>query len=408
MATEQLRLAADRLNMSEDTFQMLRRFERVLTVTFPVRLDDGRVELFTGYRVLHCTDRGPGKGGVRYAPDLTVDEVSALAMWMTWKCAVVDIPFGGAKGGVRCDVRELSLTELERLTRRYTFEISPVIGPGADIPAPDMNTNERTMAWMMDTYSMFTGRTTLGVVTGKPVCLGGSHGRKQATARGVLIVMKRAMDKLGMRPAGSRVVIQGFGNVGMHAALIAHNEYGMKVVAVGDAYASLANPKGIDVPRLAQYAERTGSVRGFDGADPISPSELLTTDCDVLIPAATSAQITAHNAPFIKARIVAEGANGPTTPEADRILEANGVLVLPDILANAGGVTVSYFEWVQDLQSFFWPEEQVNQQLARVMESAFERVWDRAQRDKCDMRTAATMLGISTIAHATELRGVYP
>ncbi|AXA36779.1 NAD-specific glutamate dehydrogenase [Candidatus Sumerlaea chitinivorans] len=408
MALEQLRCAAERLGMDQNSLNMLRRFERIVTVTFPVRMDDGRIELFEGYRVLHNSSRGPGKGGIRYSPEVTVSEVAALAMWMTWKCAVVDIPFGGAKGGVCCDPSALSIGEVERLTRRYTFELSPHIGPDLDVLAPDMNTNEQTMAWVMDTYSMGKGVTVLGVVTGKPLSLGGSHGRKQATGRGALIVVERAMKKLRMRPRNARLVIQGFGNVGMHAAIIAHEEYGMKVIGVADRYGAIFNPKGLDIPRLVQHVERTGKIVGFPGAEPISHSDLLTLECDVLLPAATENQITVVNADRIQARIVAEGANGPTTPEADKILQRRGILVLPDILTNAGGVTVSYFEWVQDLQSFFWSEEQVNAQLRNVMERAFDRVWDMAQREKCDLRTAAQMIGVKAVADATMMRGLYP
>lgn len=408
IALAQLQATVNRLNMSEFARKMLAHFERTLTVTFPVRMDDGHIEMFTGYRVLHNTMRGPGKGGVRYAPDLDLDEVSALAMWMTWKCAVVDIPFGGAKGGVQCDVRKLSRPELERLTRRFTFEISPVISPEMDIPAPDMNTNEQIMAWMMDTYSMGKGKTVLGVVTGKPVSIGGSHGRKQATGRGVLFVVLRALEKLGMKVEETRVAVQGFGNVGMHAALIAAHDYSMKVVAISDVAGAIANPAGINVEALAAYSAEHGSIVGFPDAQAIPPADLLTIECDVLIPAAIASQITELNAHHVKARIVAEAANGPTTPAADAILHDNGILVLPDILANAGGVTVSYFEWVQDLQSFFWSEEQVNEQLRRIMQSAFDRTWTVAEQEHCTLREAAMIIGVKTIAQAAEMRGLYP
>jgi len=408
IAQEQLRAVCERMDLSQNTFNMLRHMERCFMVSFPVRMDDGRIELFEGYRVLHCSSRGPGKGGIRYSPDLNLREVSALAMWMSWKCAVVDIPYGGAKGGVRCNARAMSSGEIERLTRRFTFEISPVIGPDTDIPAPDINTNEQTMAWMMDTYSMGRGKTILGVVTGKPICLGGSQGRRQATARGCLFVTLRAMEKLGMRAGGARVAVQGFGNVGMNAALIAAQDYGMKVVAVSDQFGALHNADGIDVAALAEHSQRAGRIAGFDGAEPIPPGDLLELDVDVLIPAAVENQLTSLNAPRVRARIVCEAANGPTTPEADTILRENGVTVLPDILANAGGVTVSYFEWVQDLQSFFWSEEQVNAKLRTVMETAYERVEATAQREKCDLRTAALMSGVSIIAKSYELRGLYP
>ncbi|MBX7244326.1 MAG: Glu/Leu/Phe/Val dehydrogenase [Candidatus Sumerlaeaceae bacterium] len=408
MANLQLLEVCERMNLSQDSFNMLRRFERVFAVTIPIRMDNGHIEIFDGYRVLHNTLRGPGKGGIRYSPDVNVNEVSALAMWMTWKCAVVDIPFGGAKGGVRCDPKKMSRNEIEQLTRRFTFEISPVIGPTQDIPAPDMNTNEQVMAWMMDTYSMGAGRTVLGVVTGKPLTLGGSQGRRQATARGCLFVAAEAMEKLGIKTRGASIVIQGFGNVGMHAALLAASEYGMKVIGIGDYRESLYNAKGIDVERLAVHAAEHGTIAGFAGAEIITADQLLALECDVLLPAATAEQITRMNAPAVRAKIVCEGANGPTTPEADKILADRGILVLPDILANAGGVTVSYFEWVQDLQSFFWSEEHINAQLKTIMTKAFRRVWDLAQKEKCDMRTAAMLLGVKTIATASELRGLYP
>lgn len=408
IARNQLSIVGQRIRLSELSLALLGRFERTLEVDFPVRMDNGQIEVFSGYRVVHSTHRGPGKGGIRYSPDVDADEIRALAMWMTWKCAVVDIPFGGAKGGVRCDVRQLSLGELERLTRRFTFEISPLIGPTKDIPAPDMNTNEQTMAWMMDTYSMHAGHTVLGVVTGKPLTLGGSHGRKQATGRGVMNVATSAMAKIGMTPEGSRVVVQGFGNVGMHAALVASEVYQMKVVGISDAYGAVHNPNGLDLQGLAAHASEHGSVGGFREAESISSADLFGLDCDLLIPAATSGQVTSANAGSIRARVIAEGANGPTTPEADAILQDRGVLVLPDILTNSGGVTVSYFEWVQDLQSFFWSEGQVNERLREVMEAALERVWSLAQAEKCDLRTAALMIGMRTIATASELRGLYP
>ncbi|MGC8742191.1 MAG: Glu/Leu/Phe/Val family dehydrogenase [Candidatus Sumerlaeaceae bacterium] len=408
MALYQLRVTAERLGLSQDMFNMLRRFERILTVCFPVRMDDGHIELFQGYRVLHNTSRGPGKGGIRYSPSVDVNEIAALAMWMTWKCAIVDIPFGGAKGGVCCDPRQMSMGEVERLTRRYTFELSPFIGPELDVPAPDMNTNEQTMAWIMDTYSMGKGVTVLGAVTGKPLVLGGSHGRNQATGRGVMHVVAEAMARQKMRTKNARIVVQGFGNVGRNVALIAHREYGMKVIAVADQYGAVYHPKGLDVEALAVHVDRTGRVPGFPNAEPISPAELLELECDVLVPAAVENQITIANADRIRARIVAEAANGPTTPQADEILRNRGILILPDILTNAGGVTVSYFEWVQGLQSFFWTEQQVNEQLQKVMVNAFNRVCKMAEREKCDLRTAALLIGVRTVAEATERRGLYP
>ncbi len=408
MALYQLRVAAERLGLSQNIFNMLRRFERIVTFCFPVRMDDGRIELFQGYRVLHNTSRGPGKGGIRYSPAVDVNEIAALAMWMTWKCAVVDIPFGGAKGGVCCDPRQLSLGEIERLTRRFTFELSPFIGPDLDVPAPDMNTNEQTMAWMMDTYSMGKGVTVLGAVTGKPIVLGGSHGRNQATGRGVLHIIEQALKRLKRRPRNIRLVVQGFGNVGRNVALIAQHEYGMKVIGVSDQYGAIYNPKGIDVDDLGRHVDATGRIPGYPKAEPLSQADLLELECEVLVPAAVENQITIINADRIKAHIVAEAANGPTTPEADAILREKGILVLPDILTNAGGVTVSYFEWVQDLQSFFWTEQQVNEQLRNIMVRAFERVWNLAQKEKCDLRTAALMIGVRTVAEATERRGLYP
>lgn len=407
IALAQLDQVGQRMQLSDFAHKMLRRFERTFMVTFPIRMDDGRIQLFDGYRVVHNTNRGPGKGGVRYSPDVDVDEVRALSMWMTWKCSVVDLPFGGAKGGVCCDPRSMSKGEIERLTRRFTFEISPLIGPNLDIPAPDMNTNEQTMAWMMDTYSMGHGSTVLGVVTGKPLTLGGSHGRKQATGRGVIFVVLKAMEKLGIKPRGATVAVQGFGNVGMYAALIAE-EQGMKVIAISDVTGAVHNPKGIDVKALAAYTEKNGSIADFPGADKMDPADLLLLECDVLIPAAVASQITEANAPNIQARIIAEAANGPTTPSADAILRENRVLVLPDILANAGGVTVSYFEWVQDLQSFFWTEEQVNERLKTIMQNSFDRTWTLAQQQRCDLRTAALMIGMKTVAEASEWRGLYP
>jgi glutamate dehydrogenase (NAD(P)+) len=408
MALYQLRTAAERLGLSQDMFNMLRRLERITTFCFPVRMDNGNIELFQGYRVMHNTSRGPGKGGIRYSPAVDVNEIAALAMGMTWKCAVVDIPFGGAKGGVCCDPRKLSPGEIERLTRRFTFELSPFIGPDLDVPAPDMNTNEQTMAWMMDTYSMGKGVTVLGAVTGKPLVLGGSHGRSQATGRGVLHVVAEAMKRLKMRAKGARIVVQGFGNVGRNVALIAYREYGMKVIGVADQFGAIHNSNGIDIEALAAHVDRTGRIPGYPEAEPIAPAELLELECDVLIPAAVENQITIANAERIKPRIVAEAANGPTTPEADEVLRRRGILVLPDILTNAGGVTVSYFEWVQDLQSFFWTEEQVNEQLHNIMVRAFERAWQLAEREQCELRTAALMIGVRTVAEATQRRGLYP
>lgn len=408
MAKQQLASVADRISISRNALSMVEECERALTVNFPVRMDDGHIQRFVGHRVQHSTIRGPGKGGVRFHPDVTLNEVKALAMWMTWKCAVVDIPYGGAKGGVCCDPKKLSAGELERLTRRFTFEISPMIGPNSDIPAPDVNTNEQIMAWMMDTYSMGKGYPVLGVVTGKPVSLGGSEGRAQATSRGCLYVVGEALKKLKLKPKGMRVAVQGFGNAGLNAALIAEEEYGMQLVAASSSTGAVYNPKGISAKKLAAHMQANKTVNGFKGAEPIERDDLLTVDCDLLIPAALENQITSVNATRIKARLIAEAANGPTTPEADRILATQGTVVLPDILANAGGVTVSYFEWVQDLQSFFWTEQEVNKQLKRIMTRAFERIWDVAKREGCDLRTAAMMFAVKSVATAADRRGLYP
>jgi glutamate dehydrogenase (NAD(P)+) len=408
MALEQLKCASDRLELSPDDYSMICHFESALHVEFPVRMDSGDIQVYRGYRVRHNTSRGPAKGGIRYSPEVTLNEVKALSMWMTWKCAVVDLPFGGAKGGVCCDTRHMSRSEIERMTRRFTFEISPMLGPDRDIPAPDVNTNEQIMAWMMDTYSMGRGHVVLGVVTGKPIGLGGSQGRRQATARGCLYVLERAMELNKMKTAGKELVVQGFGNVGMNAALIGATEYGMKVTGVSDYLGGLHNTNGIDIEKLVKWVEQNRTVVGFPEADAVQPDEFLTLECDVLMPAAVENQITEVNAHLIRAKFVAEAANGPTTPRADRILYERGITVLPDILLNAGGVTVSYFEWVQDLQSFFWSEDEVNAKLKRIMLAAFDRVLATAAKHGCDLRTAALMNGIGTVARAASLRGLYP
>jgi glutamate dehydrogenase (NAD(P)+) len=407
MAVQQFELAADKLDLSEDMREILRNLKRELTVHFPVRLDNGRVKTFTGYRVQHNMNRGPAKGGIRYSPEVTLDEVRALAMWMTWKCAVVGIPYGGAKGGVLCDPKQMTMSELERMTRRYTTEISIIIGPHSDIPAPDVNTNPQVMAWMMDTYSMHSGYSIPAVVTGKPLSIGGSEGRNDATATGVLFVTRRAARHLGMSLKGVRVSLQGFGNAGSVAARLFYNE-GCKIVALSDTQGGIYNEDGLEPAAVLRHKQERGSVIGFPRSQSLSIAEVLEVPCDVLIPAATEGVITAANAPRVQARIVTEAANGPTTPEADEILFNKGCLIVPDILANAGGVTVSYFEWVQDLQSFFWGTEEITQRLEMIMHRAFDAVLEEAERYHCDMRLAANMLAISRVAEATQIRGIYP
>ncbi len=407
MAIQQFELAADQLNLSEDMREILRQPKRELTVNFPVRLDNGRIKTFTGYRVQHNVNRGPAKGGIRYSPEVTLDEVKALAMWMTWKCAVVGIPFGGAKGGVICDPKNMSPAELERMTRRYATEISIIIGPRSDIPAPDVNTNSQVMAWIMDTYSMHEGFSSPAVVTGKPLSIGGSEGRNDATATGVLFVTRQAARRLGMPLKGARVSIQGYGNAGSIAARLFHNE-GCKVVAVSDTRGGIYDESGLDPASVLRYKQEQGSVKGFLHAQTIGVQDVLEVPCDILIPAATEGVITSANADRIQARIVSEAANGPTTPEADEILSKKGIVVVPDILANAGGVTVSYFEWVQDIQSFFWGVEEITQKLEVIMNRSFAAVAEKADQFSCDMRLAANMLAISRVAEATQIRGIYP
>ncbi len=407
MAVEQFELAADRLNLSEDMREILRQPKRELIVHFPVRLDDGRIHTFTGYRVQHNVNRGPAKGGIRYSPEVTLDEVKALAMWMTWKCAVVGIPYGGAKGGVICDPKQMSAAELERLTRRYATEISIIIGPHSDIPAPDVNTNSQVMAWIMDTYSMHEGYSIPAVVTGKPLSIGGSEGRNDATATGVLFVTRQAAKRIGMPLQGARVSIQGFGNAGSIAARLFHNE-GCKIVAVSDTRGGIYNERGLDPAAVLRHKQERGTVVGFPYAEAIGIQDVLEVPCDILIPAATEGVITEENADRIQARIVSEAANGPTTPAADKILFKKDIMVIPDILANAGGVTVSYFEWVQDIQSFFWGVEEITQRLEVIMNRAFAAVAARAEQSHCDMRLAANMLAISRVAEATQIRGIYP
>jgi glutamate dehydrogenase (NAD(P)+) len=398
--------AAQKLNLDEGIWKILSKPSREVTVYIPVLMDNGKLEVFTGYRVQHSIARGPAKGGIRYSPEVNLDEVRALAAWMTWKCAVVNIPFGGAKGGIICDPKKMSMTELERMTRRFTAELIEVIGPEKDVPAPDVNTNEQTMAWMMDTYSMHMRQTVTAVVTGKPVNIGGSRGRREATGRGVMLVTREAIKKLGIKPADTRVVVQGFGNVGSYAALLLH-ELGCKVIGIGEWDGGIYNKAGIDIPALFEHKAKTGSVHGFKGAEKAPTEELLITDCEVLVPAATENVITAKNAEKIKARIISEGANGPTTPTADDILQEKGVFVIPDILANAGGVTTSYFEWVQDRQGYFWKEAYVNAELESIMVDSFNEVVKYAETHQVNNRIAAYMLAIDRVAYNIRQRGIY-
>ena len=398
--------AADRLGLDEGLRRVLRVPEQEITTYIPVQLDDGRIDVFCGYRVHHSTARGPGKGGIRYAPDVSIDEVRALAAWMTWKCAVVNIPFGGAKGGVICDPTIMSKAELERLTRRYTANIFDFIGPEKDVPAPDMNTNEQTMAWIMDTYSMHRRQTVTAVVTGKPLNLGGSRGRPEATGRGCMMVIEQALKRFGMETEDTKVVIQGFGNVGGMAARLMQ-ERGFKIVSIVEWDAAIYNENGLDIAKLTQYRRETGSIADFPESEAIDRAEALTQPCDVLVPAAKENVITTHNAERLQCKILCEGANGPTTAAADDILAEKGIFVIPDILANAGGVTVSYFEWVQDRQGFFWNEQMVNERLGEIMVAGFEDTIRYADKHNVNNRTAAYMLAVDRVAFATSLRGMY-
>jgi glutamate dehydrogenase (NAD(P)+) len=399
-------LAAEKLQLDEGLWRVLQQPNREIIVHIPVNMDNGQLEVFTGYRVQHSIARGPGKGGVRYAPDVTLDEVRALASWMTWKCAVVNIPFGGAKGGVICDPKNMSRGELERMTRRYTSELIEFIGPEKDVPAPDVNTNEQTMAWMMDTYSMHMRQTVTAVVTGKPLNMGGSRGRREATGRGVMIICDESIKHLNMRREDTRVIIQGFGNVGSNAALLMHNA-GYKVIGIGEWDGGLYNAKGIDIHALWEHRQKEGTIHGFKEAEKATTPDLLITDCEILIPAATESVITSANASKVKAKILVEGANGPTTAAADDILADKGVFVMPDILANAGGVTASYFEWVQDRQGYFWKESVVNEQLEHIMVSSFEDVVRYAETHHVNNRIAAYMLAIDRVAYTIRQRGIY-
>jgi glutamate dehydrogenase (NAD(P)+) len=398
--------AAEKLHLDDGMRKILRSPAREVTVNIPVMLDDGRLEVFTGYRVQHSIARGPGKGGIRFAPNVTLDEVRALASWMTWKCAVVNIPFGGAKGGVICDPAQLSDGELERLTRRYTAQIIDVIGPDRDVPAPDVNTNDRTMAWIMDTYSMHVGHATTAVVTGKPMELGGSLGRKEATGRGCMFVTLQALKKFRLAPEDTRVVIQGFGNVGgMAARLMARR--GFRIIGLVEYDGAVFNAKGLDIPALEAHRRESGSINGFAGGEAMDRNEAMFLDCDVLLPAATENVITSENAAKLNCRILCEGANGPTTVLADEILAEKKVFVIPDILANAGGVTVSYFEWVQDRQGYFWNEDLVNSRLEEIMIWSFDSIATYADKHAVDNRTAAYMLALDRVSTAMKLRGIY-
>jgi glutamate dehydrogenase (NAD(P)+) len=407
VAQQQFDHAAERLELDDALRRVLRVPKRELTVNFPVTLDDGRVEVFTGYRVQHNLARGPAKGGIRYHQDVTLDEVRALAMWMTWKCAVVNIPYGGGKGGVVVDPKKLTLRDLEGLTRRFTTELSPIIGPDRDIPAPDVNTNAQTMAWIMDTYSMHNGYTIAGVVTGKPIAVGGSLGRNEATARGTVFTLQQWAAATSTPLRGARVAIQGYGNAGSIAAHLLSGE-GARIVAVSDSQGGAYNANGLDPTRVTGWKREHGTVVGFPQADEVRNTELLELPCDILVPAALENQITRHNASRVQARVIAEAANGPTTPEADEVLYDRGVFMIPDILCNAGGVTVSYFEWVQDIQSFFWTEERINESLKGIMDHAFADVHAMSERHEVDMRTAAYMVAVARVAEATTVRGLYP
>jgi glutamate dehydrogenase (NAD(P)+) len=407
MALRQLDLAAERLGLEAGILERLRLPKRCMVVSIPVKMDNGETQIFNGNRVQHNVVLGPGKGGLRYHPSVTLGEVSALAMWMTWKCALVGLPFGGAKGGIRCDPTSMSPGERERLTRRYTQEILLVIGPRVDILAPDVNTDEETMAWIMDTYSMQVGYSVPGVVTGKPIVIGGSLGRREATGRGIVYCVQEASSLLKIPLQGARVAVQGFGNVGSVAAALL-DELGARVIAVSDVRGGVYHDRGLNVPRLLRHQRERKTVVGFPEAEAITNADLLTLPSDILIPAALERQITRDNAGKIQCRILAEGANGPTTPEADAILRERDIFVIPDILCNAGGVTVSYFEWVQDLQNYFWTETQINRRLKQVLIKAFREVRALAQRTQIDMRMAALMLGVGRVADGTRVRGLFP
>lgn len=407
IAQQQLDIAAKKLGLDAGVHERLRWPERVLTVSIPVRMDSGKIRVYEGYRSQYNDWCGPTKGGIRYHPNVSLDEVKALSAWMTWKCAVVGLPYGGGKGGIICDPKNMSLGELERLTRRYTFMISPIIGPEKDIPAPDVYTNSQTMAWIMDTFSILKGYTVPGVVTGKPLVLGGSLGRNEATARGCVFTVREACKKLGINPSKATAAVQGYGNAGCIAAKLLR-ELGVKIVAVSDSKGGVYNKAGIDPFKAEETKAKKGSVTAVKEADAISNEDILELPVDILIPAALENVITEKNAKKVKAKISGEAANGPTTPAADQILHKNGVFVIPDILANAGGVTVSYFEWVQNLYTFYWTEEEVNKHLERVMVQSFEKVYDMHKKEKVDMRTAAYMVAVKRVAEAGLKRGMFP
>ena len=407
IALEQFNAVADRLQLDSGMRDLLRVPKRELITHFPVKMDDGSIQVFTGYRTQHNLARGPAKGGIRYHPQVSRGEVRALAMWMTWKCAVVSIPYGGAKGGVACDPKQMSLSELERLTRRYTSEISILIGPQEDIPAPDINTNARVMAWIMDTYSMNVGYSVPGVVTGKPLEIGGSQGREEATGRGVAIIADDAMRHLGRSLDGATVVVQGYGNVGSNAARILH-EMGVRVVGASDSSGGVHNPSGLDPALLSRFRSEGGRLVDYTDGDSVTNAEILEIPCDILVPAALENQITAANASRVQARVIVEGANGPTTPEADAVLQDKGVLLVPDILANAGGVVVSYFEWIQGRQHYFWDVDEVRTKLERIMKEAFGEVVSLAREQSVSLRDAALMLAVNRVVQAIDIRGVYP
>ena len=405
--SERFDRAAKLLNLEEDLYAVMRVPSRELKVYIPVKMDTGHIQVFEGFRVQHNFARGPAKGGIQYAPDVTLDEVKALSAWMTWKCAVVNVPFGGAKGGIICDPHQMSLGEIERMTRRYTAELFDFIGPDKDVPAPDMNTGEQTMAWIMDTYSMHARHTVNAIVTGKPVALGGSLGRREATGRGVMFTVNEAIKRYELTPEKTSVVVQGFGNVGGIGAELMH-EKGYKVIAISDVGGGIHNPNGLDIPKVLEYLGKNKTLEGFPDADAVDNKSLLEIECDVLAPCATENQITSENADRIKCKILAEGANGPTTLEADRILTENGVFIIPDILANSGGVIVSYFEWVQDVQRFFWKAKDIQDRLQDIITSAFQRTLHFSVEKRTTMRMAALMSGIDKVAQAHLQRGLYP
>jgi len=408
IALTQLRNAVNALELSEDMYELLSKPKKKLIVSIPIKLDNGKIKTFTGMRIQHMDARGPYKGGIRYHPQVNVDEVTALSMWMTWKCAILDLPYGGAKGGIQCNPKEMSETELERLTRRYTLMLIDDIGPHKDIPAPDVYTTPQIMAWIQDTYSQIKGERTPEVITGKPLNVGGSEGRKEATARGVLICADLASQKLGFELKDSKIVIQGFGNVGGNIAKLIETEFGGNIIAVSDSQGCIYNEEGMNGLDILKHKEKNGSVIRFPGSREITNDELLKLDCDILIPSALEGQITQHNAPKIKAKLIVEGANGPTNPEADKILHKNGITVVPDVLANAGGVTVSYFEWIQNLMRYTWNIEEVNSKLNEKLTKSFNDVYEFYTSYDVDMRTAAMMLGVKRVAESIDVLGLWP